>query len=121
FEGATAILKSGGAAVVPGHPERSKLFERITAHDRDKLMPPADSGKSLTEAEIATLKQWIEQGAEYQPHWAFIPPKRPSLPRVNDPAWVRNPIDAFVLANLERNGLTPSPEADKVTLLRRVT
>ena len=65
--------------------------------------------------------RWIEQGARWQPHWAFVPPQPPELPAVRDPAWVRNPIDRFILARLEREGLTPSPEADRATLLRRVS
>ena len=67
------------------------------------------------------IKQWIDQGAKWETHWAFVPPKRPAVPEVKDKTWVRNPIDNFVLARLEAEGLKPSPEADKATLLRRVT
>ena len=84
-------------------------------------MPPAKTGKHLTPAEIGTLKTWIEEGAKFEGHWAFIPPVRPETPPVKHGDWVRNPIDAFVLARLEREGLTPSPEADKVTLIRRLS
>jgi hypothetical protein len=107
--------------LVPGKPDESELFRRITNADPAKRMPPARHPVRLTTRQIDLLKQWIEQGAKWQPHWAFIAPVRPDLPRVSNAAWVRNPIDAFVLARLEREGLRPSPEADRVTLLRRVT
>ncbi len=84
-------------------------------------MPPKKHGVRLTRDQIDLLRRWIEQGAKWQQHWAFLPPKRPELPAVKNSGWVRNPIDAFVLARLEREGLSPSPEADRVTLLRRVT
>jgi cytochrome c553 len=119
-EGATAPLDGGGAAVVPGNPARSLMVRHITSKDPDFLMPPPKSNKKLSPREIALLVRWIEQGAEYQGHWAFIPPLKAPPPAVKDRAWVRNPIDAFVLARLEKEGLKPSPEADRVTLLRRL-
>ena len=107
--------------VVPGKPDESPLVARITSTDADERMPPADSGKTLSPEQIATLRRWIAQGAEYKQHWAFVPPQRPELPQVGDPSWVRNPIDAFVLARLERAGLHPSPPAEPLVLLRRLS
>ncbi len=107
--------------VVPGEPEASELVARITAEDADMRMPPVDSGKPLTPEQIETLKKWIVQGAEYKQHWAFVPPERPAVPKVSNSAWVRNPIDAFVLARLDRAGLQPSPPAEPLALLRRLS
>ncbi|MFO0952396.1 MAG: PSD1 and planctomycete cytochrome C domain-containing protein [Isosphaeraceae bacterium] len=120
-EGAFKPAKSGGVAVVPGKPDESELYQRITSAGADEHMPPAKSGKSLTPAEVARLKLWIEQGAPFQRHWAFVPPARPTLPKVSDPAWIKSPVDAFVLARLDREGLKPSPEADRTTLIRRLS
>ena len=118
---ATAPAASGSPAVVPGKLDESELYQRIIAEDPEERMPPAGSKKTLSPAEVARLKAWIEQGAEYREHWAFVPPVRSKLPAVKDPAWCRNPIDFFVLARLEAEGLSPSPEADKVTLIRRLS
>ncbi len=94
----------------------------ITHPDPDERMPPADSGHSLTPAQIALLKRWIDEGAKWDTHWAYTAPARPEPPeKFKDREWARNPIDRFILARLEREGLEPSPEADKTTLLRRVT
>src|SRR5439155_14713472 len=84
-------------------------------------MPPESSGKKLTPAQIDILRRWVAQGAPYTPHWAFVTPKRPPLPAVKRAAWVRNPIDRFILARLEKEGLSPSPEADRITLIRRLS
>src|SRR3954471_9858291 len=84
-------------------------------------MPPADSGHSLTEQQIATLTRWVDEGARWSNHWAYQPVTRPEPPAVTNPTWARNPIDRFILARLEREGLKPSPEADRATLLRRVS
>ncbi len=109
------------AVIVPGHPEQSEIIRRITATDGDQ-MPPTTSGKKpITPHEAELIRQWIAQGAKYQPFWSFIPPTRPALPTVKNDAWVRNPIDKFILSRLERDGLHPSPEADKRILIRRVT
>jgi hypothetical protein len=121
FEVATAPAASGEPAIVPGKPEESELYQRITSHDADEKMPPAKTGKPLKPTEIETLKTWIAEGASYEGHWAFIPPVRPEVPRVRQAGWVRNPIDAFVLAQLEREGLVPSSEADRTTLIRRLS
>jgi mono/diheme cytochrome c family protein len=120
-EGAFAKLRSGGFAIVPGKSADSALVERITADDPHRVMPPVKTHKKLTPEQVALLTRWIDQGAPWSLHWAFVAPRRPDLPRVTDAAWVRNPIDRFILARLEKEGLHPSPEADKVTLLRRVT
>jgi hypothetical protein len=118
---ALAPATSGSPVIVPGKVDESELYQRITAEDPEERMPPADSGKSLTPAEVARLKTWIEEGAEYQGHWAFLRPERPPVPSVKDPGWCSNPIDFFVLRRLEAEGLKPSPPADKVTLLRRLS
>ena len=119
-EGARADL-GGYAAIIPGHPEQSELIARITTEDSDDLMPPADSGKKLTPEEIEVLKLWIGQGAPYARHWSYVKPERAELPQVRDAAWPRNPIDHFILARLEREGLRPMPEADRHALARRVS
>src|SRR6185295_18416537 len=99
----------------------SELIKRITSEDPDVHMPPADSGKTLNREQVETLRQWVLQGARYQQHWAFVAPQQPAIPTVKNQAWVRNPIDAFVLARLEREGLEPSPAASPNTLLRRLS
>ena len=108
-------------AIVPGNTTQSALFHRITSDNPDFMMPPTESNLTLSALEIATLTRWIEQGAEYKPHWSFIPPEKPEVPEVAQKDWGRNPIDPFVLARLEKENLSPAPEAQKVQLLRRVT
>ncbi|MEQ8854125.1 DUF1553 domain-containing protein [Gimesia sp.] len=103
------------------HPHQSELAKRLITTDDSLKMPPIDSGKELSPAEIDLLKRWIATGAAYQQHWSFIPPRRPDLPEVKDQTWVRNPIDRFVLARLQQEGLKPSPRADKATLCRRLS
>ncbi|HEX8203118.1 MAG TPA: PSD1 and planctomycete cytochrome C domain-containing protein [Isosphaeraceae bacterium] len=121
-DGAVGETPLGSRAVVPGDIQESELYWRITAPaDDESRMPPARSGKVLTPEEIKTLSAWIEQGAVYRQHWAFTPPTRPAVPAVRDPAWCRTPIDRFILARLEQEGLKPAPEADQVTLLRRLS
>jgi hypothetical protein len=121
FAGATAD-RGGIHAIVPGSPSKSAMIDRITAADKAMQMPPADSGiKALTPAEAETIKTWIAEGAEYRAHWAFLPPKMPALPAVRDSKWVKNEIDRFVLGHLEESGLSPEREADKRTLIRRVS
>ncbi len=107
--------------IVPGQPDQSKLIKRITHKDEAMRMPPADSGRTLTMREKELLTEWIRQGANWQSHWAFIQPARPALPAVKNKAWPKNAIDYFVLARLEQVGLQPVPEADRATLLRRVS
>jgi hypothetical protein len=118
-ETATRTLKSGSRAIVPGNAKASELIARINAKDEDR-MPPPKSHKELKEAQKELLKRWINEGAEYQPHWAFVAPKRPALPPLKNKAWARSAIDSFVLARLEAQGLEPAPEADRYTLARRV-
>jgi hypothetical protein len=120
FETATKKLKSGSRAVVPGNVKDSELIGRIFAAEPSERMPPSSAKKTLTDAEKALLKRWIEEGAEYQRHWAFVVPKRPALPAVKDKGWVRNPIDQLLLARMEKEGLKPTPEADRYTLARRL-
>lgn len=110
-----------GQAIVPGKPDESELLKRILSHDKDEVMPPPKAKKPpLTEEQIATLRRWIEQGAPYEGHWAFLPLNSAPPPAVKDPTWVRNPIDQYILARLESEGIRPSPEADRPTLIRRV-
>ena len=107
--------------VVPGKPEQSLLLQRIIAHDPNSVMPPPTSKKTpLTEEQVATLTEWIRQGAKYEPHWAFVAPVKPPVPEVKDKTWPRTPIDNFILAKLESKGIKPSLEANKETLVRRV-
>ena len=118
--GATAEL-GGHFAIVAGDPVKSEMVRRITADNKALRMPPVYSGVKLTDREIELIRQWVAQGAVWEKHWSFIPPKRRETPQVSKPQWVRNPIDAFVLERLEREGLAPSAEADRATLIRRVT
>jgi hypothetical protein len=107
--------------VVRGKPEESELYQRIISDSPSRKMPPPKSHKKLSPEQQTLVKRWIEQGAPWEPHWSFVPPQRPTLPTVKNTAWVRNPIDAFILAKLEERHLTPAPEADRRALLRRVT
>ncbi len=107
-------------AIVPGDAAASELVRRIRATDGDR-MPPVDSKRSLTPEQIETLTRWVAEGAAYQPHWAFIPVGETPVPEVKDAAWPRNGLDAFIVERLEREEIAPSAEADKETLLRRVT
>ncbi|MBS1724544.1 MAG: DUF1553 domain-containing protein [Armatimonadetes bacterium] len=118
---ATAKLRDGRFAIVPGKPGQSELVRRIRSTDQDVLMPPPDTHKVLSPDDKDTLEEWIRQGAEYKPHWGFVPPQAVQPPAVKDAAWPKNDIDRFILAKLEEEGLRPSPEADKATLLRRVS
>jgi hypothetical protein len=107
--------------IVPGDPEHSPLIERIFAAKASKRMPPAKTQKELTAAQKEMLRRWIAAGAVYQLHWSLVPPQRPPVPTVQQKGWVRNPLDAFILAALEKQGLRPAPEADRRTLARRVS
>ncbi len=114
-------IHDGRRAIAAGDLEASELYQRITAEDDSERMPPVKSGKTLSTAEIERIGRWIAEGAKWQPHWAFIAPKSPPTPQVRHQDWLRNPIDAFILARLEREGLAPSPEAERGILIRRVT
>lgn len=107
--------------LIPGDAEASELAVRIFSEDPDLQMPPADSNRALSEDEKQLLKRWIDQGARYETHWAFVAPIRPEPPQVDDADWGRGPIDRFVLARLEQAGLPPSPEADRATLIKRLS
>ena len=111
----------GANAIAPGKPDESELVARVFEEDADQRMPPPASRKTLTPAQKDLLKQWIEEGALYQAHWAYVPPQRPAVPAVRNTSWVRNPIDAFILSKLEAKAITPSPDADRPTLLRRLS
>jgi hypothetical protein len=113
--------KSGNLPIVPGKPDESAMVRRIFSDHETEIMPPPQAHKKLTAKEKETLKSWIAEGAEYQDHWAYITPTRPRLPQVKQQNLVRNPIDAFILAELEARQMTLSPEADKRTLLRRLS
>jgi hypothetical protein len=108
-------------AVVPSHPEQSELVRRITTSNEDDRMPPAASNLMLSSQEKEMLRRWIEQGAEYKPHWAFIPVHKPAVPALKQFSQARNGIDAFVLERLRREGLALSPEASRETLIRRLS
>lgn len=119
---AKADLGKGKFGIVPGNPEASEIYKRITSANKVQRMPPAYLGHdALPEKDVATLRRWIVEGAEYQAHWAFLPPQRTAPPAVENAAWARHAIDRFLFARLQREGLQPSREADKRTLLRRVT
>ncbi|HAV62889.1 MAG TPA: hypothetical protein DCY13_11055, partial [Verrucomicrobiales bacterium] len=120
-EDALKPAKSGEIAIVPGQPDASELIRRVTTDDEDDHMPPVKTGRKLSATEIATLKQWIAEGAEYQEHWSFVPPERSALPEVKNPRWPRNEIDRFILARLEAEGLGPAREASRETLIRRLS
>ncbi len=117
-EKSTAKLDSGERAIIPGHPERSELLRRVSTADESEQMPPDDT--SLTKSEVKLLRQWIQDGAPYEKHWSYRPVNAPVPPEVKQESWIRNPIDRFVLAGLEKMQLTPSPEAARPTLIKRL-
>lgn len=112
--------KDAPATVIKGKPEESELFKRIIATDEDEVMPPPESHKKMTAKEIEILKAWIAAGAPWQPHWSLVVPAKGELPAVSRKDWVKNPVDNFVLAQLERKGLAPAPEADPRVFFRRL-
>ena len=120
-EEATGRLESGGRAIVPGDVGQSLLLKVVSTADEEEQMPPKKTGKRLSKPQIELLREWIQKGAEFKPHWAYITPERPPTPSIKDKGWPRNEIDHFVLARLEKEGLKPSSEADRRTLIRRVT
>ncbi len=120
-EEALAELPTGHRAIVPGKAAESELLARLTAERPSQRMPPAKTGKRLTPQQIELVRRWIDEGARWSTHWAFVPPRRPVLPSVKGPDWSRNAIDRFILARLEREGLRPSVEAAREALIRRVT
>ncbi len=120
-DGGIFKMRKGHQPVVAGSPDKSELYERLTSSDEDKRMPPPESGRSLTKAQVELIRKWIEQGARWQEHWSFERPKKTPLPKVKDQNWAKSPIDRFILSRLEKEGLTPSPEAGRRALVRRVT
>src|SRR5687768_14290247 len=114
-------LGKGRRAFVPGKSAQSDAIRRMLSTDPDEKMPPAESHREVTPQQIETLRRWIDEGAVWGVHWAFVAPKRPPVPTVKDSTWVRNPIDAFVLSRLENEGLRPSPDASREKLIRRAT
>lgn len=114
-------LESGGVAFRPKRIGQSEALQRIHSTDPDLVMPPPESNLTMTDREVAILEKWVRQGAPYEEHWAYIKPEKGNLPKVHQKDWPQNPIDYFVLNRLEEEGLSPSPPADKETLLRRVS
>lgn len=110
------------SVIVPGDPDSSELIRRVSSDDADERMPPAAAKKPpLTKEQIELLRQWVKGGAKYELHWAYIPPERPAVPKVKLDAWARNDIDRFLLAKQEAQKVGPSPEADRATLIRRLS
>ncbi len=120
-ESAVAPAESGQIPVVPGKPDASELVRRVESRDPLEVMPPADSNKVLSDRQRKLLRRWVAEGAHYEEHWAFAPPVHHKPPAVKQVSWLRNPIDNFILAQLEAAGLSPSPEADRSTLFRRLS
>ncbi len=112
--------ESGEPAIVPGKVDEGELVRRILSDDEGEMMPPPSAKLALSDAQKQILKRWVEGGAKYVPHWAFVPPLQVPPPRVAHADWPRNPIDDFILARMESEGLAPSPPADRYTLVRRV-
>lgn len=119
-DGAFAV-RGDAAVIIPGSSATSRLYQRVSNEKKPLRMPPPVSGITLSDAQIDTLKRWINEGAKWETHWAYNAPKRPDLPAVALKSWPNNAIDSLVLARLEREGLKPSPEAPRATLLRRLT
>jgi hypothetical protein len=121
-EGAYAALKKNPSAhaIVPGKPDQSEVYLRISTTDTTAMMPPPSSNLKLTAHEVALIRKWIEQGAKFQPHWSLTTPKEYAVPQQNNP-WAKNEIDHFVLAKLEEKNLKPNNEADRERLLKRVS
>jgi hypothetical protein len=122
-EGAYAALKDDpdAHAIVPGFPDKSVVFLRISSADTSEVMPPVNSNLKLNEHEIELIGKWIAQGAKYKRHWSFIPPKQSAVPTVDDEDWPHNEIDHFILSKIEARGLEPNPDADKERILKRVS
>lgn len=118
---ALAEGKSGRRAVIPGDPENSEVMRRVVSLDADEVMPKPDHGRRLTDEEVATLRQWIQEGAKWSEHWSFVPPTEPARPPLENRTWAKTAVDEFILARLAAEGLSPSPEAAPAEWLRRVT
>src|SRR5690606_8015187 len=109
------------SALVPGKPEESHVFLRLSSSDSTEMMPPPESNLKLSERDIRIIEKWIKQGAKYEPHWAFVPPAKPEVPEVDDEDWPTNEIDRFILRALEDRNLTPNDVADPERLLKRAS
>lgn len=120
-EFAFAAHEKFGPAIVRGNPDKSPLVRRIESDNPKEQMPPPEAHRTLKPEQIALLRRWVKEGAVYEEHWSFIAPKRPAIPQTNNHQWARNSIDDFILSRLEKEGLTPSEEADRTTLIRRAT
>jgi hypothetical protein len=120
-EFAFAAHEKFGPAIIRGNPDKSPLVRRIESNNPKERMPPAEAHRTLKPEQIALLRRWVKEGAAYEEHWSFIGPKRPAIPKAKNRQWARNPTDDFILSRLEKEGLTPSEEADRPTLIRRVT
>lgn len=120
-DSSTAEADSGELPIVPGDTEASEILKRIVDPNESIRMPPPETHKRVTPEEVELLRKWIAAGADYQQHWSLVPPKRPDVPTVNQTDWPRGPVDRFVLRRIEREGLSPKPEAKRQRLLRRVT
>jgi hypothetical protein len=121
-EFAFASHEKYGPAILPGRPDKSPLVQRIESTDSKERMPPPEAHRTLKPQEIALLREWVKEGAPYEEHWSFIVPTRPAIPTANNNLhWARNPVDSFILSRMEKEGLKPSEEADRSTLIRRVT
>ncbi len=110
-----------GPTIVPGDPKASELMNRLTSKDADEVMPPPKEEHALSAPEVDLFRRWIAEGAEYKPHWSFVKPTRPEVPALAAGAQAHNPIDYFITARLAGTGLSQSPEADRYTLIRRVS
>jgi mono/diheme cytochrome c family protein len=120
-EFAFAAHEKFGPAIIRGNPDKSPLVRRIESDNPKERMPPPEAHRTLKPEQIALLRRWVKEGAAYEEHWSFIAPKRPAVPEVKNHQWARNAIDGFILSRLEKEGVTPSEEADRPTLIRRVT
>ncbi|WP_040480681.1 PSD1 and planctomycete cytochrome C domain-containing protein [Mariniradius saccharolyticus] len=122
-DAAFAALKEnpGKFAIVPSDLEKSEVYHRIISQDPNTQMPPPESNLALTQEEIELIKRWIKEGAQYEPHWAFVPPKKAPLPKVKDEDWPKNEIDYFTLAKMSQKGLKPNETATKAELLKRIS
>lgn len=121
-EGAFAPIEGIGPVIVAGKPDESELVARVESDDADERMPPPESGRSLSKGQVEILRRWVAEGAEWKGHWAYLPPSRPEVPGIiGPPGFARNDVDRFVLEKLAEKGLAPSPEADRATLIRRLS
>jgi mono/diheme cytochrome c family protein len=120
-EFAFAAHEKFGPAIFRGNPDKSPLVRRTESDNPKERMPPPEAHRTLKPEQIALLRQWVKEGAAYEEHWSFIAPKRPAIPQTKNHQWARNLVDTFILSRLEKEGLTPSEEADRSALIRRVT